>query len=146
MSQQRNPSSMKTKRSTILHFWNNGHRSPTKISRITKIPVRTVKYNIAKIKEQGTIEDRLRSGRPHKITASGSKALGQWIRRNNEATSTDLAQKLYDDRGLNVSRWTVQRQLKRMGYKNTLPYGTPMLTQEQKDARVQWAIQHKDDD
>ncbi|CAF1344832.1 unnamed protein product [Rotaria sordida] len=33
-----------------------------------------------------------------------------------------------------------------MGYKSTLPYGTPMLTQEHKDARVQWAIQHKDDD
>ena len=40
----------------------------------------------------------------------------------------------------------VQRQLKRMGYKSTLPYSTPMLTQEQKHARVQWAIQHKDDD
>jgi hypothetical protein len=33
-----------------------------------------------------------------------------------------------------------------MGYKNTLPYESPMLTQEQKDARIQWAIQHKDDD
>ena len=33
-----------------------------------------------------------------------------------------------------------------MGYKSTLPYGTPMLTEEQKHARVQWAIQHKDDD
>ena len=33
-----------------------------------------------------------------------------------------------------------------MGYKSTLPYATPMLTQEQKHARVQWAIQHKDDD
>ena len=33
-----------------------------------------------------------------------------------------------------------------MGYKSTLPYGTPMLTQEQKHARVQWAIQNKDDD
>ncbi|CAF1663328.1 unnamed protein product [Rotaria magnacalcarata] len=25
------------------------------------------------------------------------------------------------------------------------PYGTPMLTQKHKEARVQWAIQHKDD-
>ncbi|CAM4901746.1 unnamed protein product [Rotaria socialis] len=45
-----------------------------------------------------------------------------------------------------MSRWTVQRQLKRMGYKSTLPYGTPMLTQKHKEARAQWAIQHKDDD
>ncbi len=146
MPQQRNLCSMKTKRSTILHFWNNGHRSPATISRITKIPVRTIKYNIAKIKEQGTVENSPLNGRPRKIIANDNKALGQWIRRNNEATSKELAQKLLHDRGLNVSRWTVQRQLKGMGYKSTLPYGTPMLTQGQKDARVQWVIQYKDDD
>ena len=33
-----------------------------------------------------------------------------------------------------------------MGYKSTLPYATSMLTQEQKHARLQWGIQHKDDD
>jgi transposase len=113
---------------------------------MTKIPVGTVKYNIIKIKEQGKIEDRPRSGRPRKITANDNIALGQWIRRNNETTSKELAQKLLDNRGLDVSRWTVQRQLKRLGYKSTLPYGTPMLTQEQKDARVQWAIKHQNDD
>ena len=63
-----------------------------------------------------------------------------------EAISKDLAQKLFYDGTLNVSQWTVQCQLKRMGYKSTLPYGTPMLTQEQKHARIQWAIQHKHDD
>ncbi|CAM4928558.1 unnamed protein product [Rotaria socialis] len=36
-SQQRNLSTMKTKRSTILHYWNNGHRSPATIARITKM-------------------------------------------------------------------------------------------------------------
>ncbi|CAM4942568.1 unnamed protein product [Rotaria socialis] len=76
----RNLSAMKTKRSTILHYWNNGHRSPATIARITKIAIRTVKYNIIKIKNQSTIEDR-----PRKITANDDKALGQWIRRNNIA-------------------------------------------------------------
>ena len=146
MSQQRKSTSLKTRRSAILHFWNNGHRSPAAISRITKTPLRTVKYNIRKIKQQGTIEDRPCKGRPRTITASDSIAVGQWIRRKNEATSKELAQKLLHDRGLNVSQWTVQRQLKRMGYKSTFLYGTPILTQEQKHARVQWAIQHKDDD
>jgi len=137
---------MKTRRSAIFHFWNNGERSPAAISRMTKIPLTTVKYNITKIKEQGTIEDRPRKGRPRKITSSDNKALGQWIRRNNELTSKELAQKLLYERDLNVSQWTVQRQLKRMSYTSTLPHGTPMLTQEQKDARVRWAIQNKDDD
>ena len=33
-----------------------------------------------------------------------------------------------------------------MSYKSTLPYATPMLIQEQKYVRLQWTIQHKDDD
>ena len=137
MSQQRKSNSIKTRCSAIIHFWNNGHRSPAAISHIINTSLRTVKYNIRKIKQQGTIEDRPSKGRPRMVTASDSIALGQWIKRNKEATSKELTQKLLHDRGLNVSQWTIQRQLKRMGYKSTLPYATPMLTQEQKHAHVQ---------
>ena len=62
MAQQRKSNLLKTRRSAIFHFWNNGHQSPDAISRITKTPLRTVKYNIRKIKQQGTIEDRPRKG------------------------------------------------------------------------------------
>ena len=57
MCSQRNSNIMKTKRSVILHFWQNGERSPAAISRMTKISIRTINYNIKKIKQQGTIED-----------------------------------------------------------------------------------------
>ena len=129
----------KTKRSAILHFWNKGERSPTKIATLTKIHISTVKYNIAKIKEQGTIEDRPRSDRPCKLGKDENIVLGQWLRRNSETTTNELAKKL-QERGENVSRWTVQRQLKKMGYRNVLPHKTPILTKEHKEARVQWAI------
>ena len=62
------------------------------------------------------------------------------------ATTKELAEKLLQQRNRHVSRSTVQRQLKRMGYRSTLPQGTPMLTQKHKDARVQWALKHQDDD
>ena len=117
----------KTKRLTILHFWNNGERSPTKVSRITKIPLGTVKYNISKIKQQGTTEDRSPSGRLRKLTVKDNKALGQWIRRNNETTTKELVEKLLQNGNVDVSRWTIQRQLKRLAYKSSLPYKTPML-------------------
>jgi transposase len=146
MTRHRKCISLKTRRSSILHFWENGYRSPSTIARLTKISIRTIKYNIAKIKQQGTVDDRIRTGRPRKVSSADNKALGQWIRRNNEITAKEMAQKLLQGRGLHVSRWTVQRQLQRLGYKSILPYGTPMLTQKQKDARVQWAIEHKDDD
>ena len=40
----------------------------------------------------------------------------------------------------------MQRQLHRLGYENVLPRGTPLLTNEQKERRVQWAMADKDDD
>ena len=57
--QQRKSKSMKTRCSAILHFWNNGQRSPAAVSRITKTP----QSNITKIKQQDTIEDRPGNGR-----------------------------------------------------------------------------------
>ena len=72
MAQQRKSNSIETRCSAIIHFWNNGQRSPAAISRITKTPLRTVKYNITKVKQQDTIEDL-----PRKATASDNVALGQ---------------------------------------------------------------------
>ncbi|CAF1550788.1 unnamed protein product [Rotaria sordida] len=123
-----------------------GHRCAAEIARQTKIPVRTIQYNLAKIRKEGSVEHRRGNGRPRKISAEDNVAIGQWIRRNNEITSTEIVEKLQKTKNLNVSRWTVRRQLYRLGYKNVLPRGTPMLTNEQKDRRVQWALVHKNDD
>jgi transposase len=134
-----------TRRSTILHFWQQGHRNAADIARMTKIPERTIRYNIAKIRDEGRGEHRGGNGRPRKITRANSVLIGQWLRRNNEITSKEFAEKLLQTRNLNVPRWTVQRQLNLMGYKSTLPRATPMLTREQKERRIQWAQQHLDD-
>ena len=100
MLRQRNSTSPKTKRLTILHYWNNGHRSSATIARLAKILVRTVKYNIAKIKEQGTIENRHSSGRPRNLAAGADKALDQWIRRDNgERTGAKTASEPRSARG-----------------------------------------------
>ena len=47
-----------TSRSTILHFWQQGYRNAAEIARITKIPERTIRYNIAKIRDEGSVEHR----------------------------------------------------------------------------------------
>ena len=48
---------------------------------------------------------------------------------------------------MDVSRWTVRRELHRLGYMNVLPGGTPILTNEQKERRVhQWALRYQNDD
>ena len=84
MTRQSNQTWQQTRRSTILHYWNTGYPSPAIIAGITKIPLRTVKYNIDKIERQGSVEDRPRSDWPLKINSDDNKALYQWIWRNNE--------------------------------------------------------------
>lgn len=141
-----NNNHLSTHRSVILHFYNLGHRCAAEIARQTKIPVRTVRYNLAKTKKEGGVEHRRGNGRPRKIAGEDSVAIGQWIRRNNEITAKEIAEKLQSNRNLTVSEWTVRRHLHGLGYKNVLPQGTPMLTDDQKERRVQWALAHKDDD
>jgi transposase len=80
-----------------------GHRCAAEIARQTKISVRTIQYNLAKIRKEGSVEHRRGNGRPRKISAEDNVAIGQWIRRNNEITSTEIVEKLQKTKNLNVS-------------------------------------------
>jgi hypothetical protein len=79
-----------TSRSTILHFWQQGHRNAAEIARITKIPERTLRYNITKIQYESSVEYRGGNGRTRKITRANSVLIGQWLRQNNEINSRKL--------------------------------------------------------
>ena len=127
---------LSTHRSVILHYYNLGHRCAAEIARQTKIPVRTIRYNLSKIRKECSVEHRRGNGRPRKITVKGSIAIGQWIRRNNEITAKEIVEKLQLTKNLDVSRWAVWRELHRLGYMNALPRGTPMLTNKQKERHV----------
>ncbi|CAF4965723.1 unnamed protein product [Rotaria sp. Silwood1] len=105
---------LSTHRSVILHYYNLGHRCAAGIARQTKIPVRTIRYNLAKIRKEGSVEHRRGIGRPRKITVKDSIAIGPWIRRNNEITAEEIVEKLQLTKNLNVSRWTVRRELHRI--------------------------------
>ena len=95
---------LSTHQSVILHFYNLGHRCAAEIARQTKIPVRTIQYNLSKIRKQCSVKHRRGNGRPRKITAKDSIAIGQWIRRNNEITTKEIVEKLQLTKNLDVSR------------------------------------------
>jgi transposase len=103
---------------------------------MTKISERTIRYNIAKIGEQDSVEHRSGNGRPRKMTPESRIVIGQWIRKNNEITTKEIVENLQDDRNPSVSRWMELGQLHRMGYKSILPRATPMLTKEGKERHV----------
>ncbi|CAF4468229.1 unnamed protein product [Rotaria sp. Silwood2] len=59
-------------------------RSARKIHGDTKIPLSTIIYQLKKFRTQGSLQHRAGNGRRRKIGAKASRALGQFIRRNNE--------------------------------------------------------------
>ena len=102
---------LSTHRLVILHYYNLGHRCAAEIARQTNIPVRTIQYNLTKIRKECSMEHRRGNGRRRKIIATDSIAIGQWIRRNNEITAKEIVEKLQLTKNLDVSRWTVRREL-----------------------------------
>ena len=131
-------------RQVLLHFWNQGVHTAKELHNLTSIPLRTIYYNIKKLEKNGNNTPDRRSGRPKKITAAGSRILGQQIRRNSSNSLRTLATRLSKE-GIKASYVTVSRQLKSIGYKKSLPVATPMLTPDYKKRRVEWAKKHLND-
>jgi DNA-binding MarR family transcriptional regulator len=80
MARRSNDNRLSTNRSVILHFWEQGDLSVAEIARLTKIPIRTVHYNIDKMEKYGNMNHRGGNGRIRKIKHEDSIAIGQWIR------------------------------------------------------------------
>ena len=132
-----------TQRQTILHLWKNGITSANEIYSRTGITMSTIYYNLKKLNSKGNNSRKSGGGRPKKITAHKSKAIGQYLRHNPRLSTRTLAIKLLN-MDTNVSHMTISRHLASLGYKNNLPLETPMLTTAHKEARVIWAKKYLD--
>ena len=72
-------SDLKNHHISILYFRNNGIRSAPVIHRKTNIPLRTIYYNINKLKQTNSLKHRGGNGRPRVLNAIEKKAIGQYI-------------------------------------------------------------------
>jgi len=137
---------LSNQRSVILHYWNLGYRCGTDIARVTNIPVRTIRYNLAKLQKLRTVEHRRGNGRPRKIGSSDHLAIGQWLRREKNLSAKKIQQRIYEDRNVGVSDQTVQRLLRKIDYKYLLQQKTSLLIEIHKNKRIEWATSHLNDD
>jgi transposase len=133
-------------KTSIVHHWHQGVRSPTLMARKCNIPISTARYNMKKLESTGTLESKLTGGKKRIINANMSKSVGQMIRHNKQITTKEIANKINDKYSTKVSCSTVERHLKRNDYYQVLPHPKPLLTVKQKKYRLEWAIAHKDDD
>ena len=104
----------------------SGIRNAKEIHGITKIALSTIYENINKLKKNNTNEHAGSKGRPKKIMAGASKALGQYIQRDSSISTRTLASKLLKI-NVEVSHQMIGRHLVTLGYKKNLPIATSML-------------------
>ena len=88
------PSDLKNHHISIVHYWNKGIRSAPRIHRKTNIPLRTIYYNINKLKQTNSLKHRGENGRPSVLGGTIKKAIGQCIRRNNEIMLNEIKENL----------------------------------------------------
>jgi transposase len=106
------------------------------VSRILKLPLSTVHYWIKRFKQTNAVELKPILGRPKKTSQRADRLLYFLARANGFATSSDLL-RLWQER---VSQRTVLRRLRARHLRQYRSVRVPLLTQDQKRARLDWAM------
>ncbi len=70
---------LKSHRILILYYWNKGIRSARFIHRKRNIPLRTIYYNINKLKQTNSLKHRGGNGRPSVLGGIEKKAIDQYL-------------------------------------------------------------------
>jgi transposase len=108
----------------------------------------TVDYTLRQYREHRSVENMPRSGRPPlvDITDINNNPITKLIREHRKSTSNSLQYMLEQEYNLNVSARTIRRLREQLGFRPVHYRRRPLLTEEQKKVRLQYALDHLDDD
>lgn len=102
-------------RNSIVTAHKNGV-SGHKIVKNLNIPQGTVRNIIKQFKQEGNIQQKVKTGRRSKITERDERALRAIIKQDRRAASREIAVKWSHAIGKRVSKDTCLRKMKKMGY------------------------------
>ncbi len=112
------------------------------IVKITGKDRKTVRRICKRVKEDGSFKDRPRSGRPSKISERDRRAIVGVLRKTKKKTAESVRKEVLVSHNIQVSRKTIARVLKKSGYASRVKKKKPLLTTNQKKARLNWAKKH----
>ncbi|CAG8806773.1 14975_t:CDS:1, partial [Racocetra persica] len=96
------------------------------------------------LKVRGNIDHARENGQPKKISNIGSRAIEKQIKKDSSISTRTLAAYL-SSIGNDILYRTIGRYLAIMGYVKKCLMKDPMLTNNQKRKRVEWAQAHLND-
>ena len=103
-------------------------------------PLRTIYYNINKLKQTNSLKHWSGNGRARVLSGIEKNAIGQFIRLNNEITLRKIQENLSKKYQKSVSTSTINRHLHESGYRNVLPQTIHMLTGDNGERIKYWTM------
>ena len=134
---------MKVSHSTLELLFKKGHKTPSELSKLTGIPLRTVERTVAKLKKGLSLERKKGSGRIQKLNIQDKRRLAQLVNKDDIKTSSELAEEMTKRGSPRVHPNTILNYLHRAGFYKFLPKKSLKLTEKHKMNRVKWCQQNK---
>jgi transposase len=99
----------------------------------------TIKRLSSRVQQTGSLDDRVRSGRPSVSTAREDRYLQRVSRGNPMLVARTLRQRWLTDRAVDASVSTVKRRLASFGLHGRIACRKPLLSQRHRQQRLEWA-------
>ena len=130
------------KRVIAIHSKGEGY---DKISKRLNLPKSTVRAIVKKFKSQGHVMNLHGRGRKRLLSARAERKIVRRVNQNPRMTAAEIVNE-QSSSGVNVSRHTVGRVLKRAGLKACRPRKTPLLKPVHLKTRLEFAKSYIDKD
>uniref|UniRef100_A0A2A4K090 Transposase Tc1-like domain-containing protein n=1 Tax=Heliothis virescens TaxID=7102 RepID=A0A2A4K090_HELVI len=118
-------------------------KSQVDISKTVKCSRRSVQYAIQRFSATGSHQNRPRTGRKRITTDRQDRQLLRESLRNRKKTSSELAAEFSEQMKKTISARTTRRRLQEAGLKGCKARKKPWLSDSNKKARYEWALQHR---
>lgn len=132
----------------ILTLYSNGYRAP-KIEKLLKQEGITIsrvsiwKF-ISQYKKTGCVARKEGSGRPIKISPEAMALIEEQMNADDETTALQL-HKMLNERGIDVSKWTILRCRRSLGWTFRGSAYCQLIREANKRARLEWAKEYIDE-
>ena len=120
----------------------NGQNNTRILSNLTKLSERAVFYNKKKIREGKGPERKKIEFRARKLDDDDRRCISMLALSHPKWASEDIRRELLKRRHVDISTRTVLRTLNRAGITKQKPSKKPLLTEVQKQRRLEWCLEH----
>ena len=126
----------------IVLAMHNGEKGYGKISKDLQLPKSTVQSIIKKVKDSGDLENLSRSGRPAKVSTTGSYPTDCPRGQIEPRVTRDEIRLILEDSGTSVSRSTVTNILHKANLRGCCPRKAPLLRFMHLKARLKYSDEY----